>query len=110
MLLPRVQYKQEYFSDVGPAAVLMVDGAVLHGSRSSYSITWNNGALVITDNTGQDGVQTVRQPFRLDVTDLTLAFDTNGNAGKGYRLYRAAFDRKPDNEGLGSGSPPLTAD
>ena len=57
--------------------------------------------MTITDRVGQDGVQTVRNPFRIDFTDLTLAFDMEGNAGKAYRLYRAAFDRKPDSAGLG---------
>jgi uncharacterized protein YkwD len=101
MILPRVQYKNQYFSDAGPAAFLTVDGAVLHGARSSYTITRSNDTLVIRDNTGQDGVQIVRAAGRLDFTDVSLAFDTEGNAGKGYRLYRAAFDRKPDNVGLG---------
>lgn len=30
----------------------------------------------------------------------TLALDIDGNAGQAYRLYQAAFDRVPDNEGL----------
>jgi Ca2+-binding RTX toxin-like protein len=33
--------------------------------------------------------------------DRTLAFDIDGNSGQAYRLYRAAFDRKPDLGGLG---------
>jgi Ca2+-binding RTX toxin-like protein len=37
---------------------------------------------------------------RLCYTDGTLAFDTDGNAGQAYRLYQAAFERTPDNEGL----------
>lgn len=31
----------------------------------------------------------------------TIAFDFDGNAGKAYRLYQAAFDREPDADGLG---------
>lgn len=37
---------------------------------------------------------------RVHFTDGILAFDTEGNAGKVYRLYQAAFDRVPDTEGL----------
>lgn len=99
--LPRVQYQGRYFSDPGPAARLRVEGAVLNGSLASYSISLVNDVLTITDRLGSDGVQTVRQPFRLDFSDLSLAFDVDGNAGKAYRLYRAAFDRKPDSVGLG---------
>lgn len=38
---------------------------------------------------------------RLQFEDGVLAFDVDGNAGKLYRLYKAAFDREPDAEGLG---------
>jgi hypothetical protein len=31
----------------------------------------------------------------------TTAFDLDGNAGKAYRIYKAAFDRTPDTAGLG---------
>ncbi|QHF05969.1 MULTISPECIES: DUF4214 domain-containing protein [Pseudomonas syringae group] len=39
---------------------------------------------------------------RVQFDDGTLAVDINAgqNAGSGYRLYQAAFDRKPDNDGL----------
>lgn len=37
---------------------------------------------------------------RVSFANGTLAFDLDGNAGKVYRLYQAAFDRKPDVEGL----------
>jgi hypothetical protein len=29
-----------------------------------------------------------------------LAFDTDGIAGQAYRIYKAAFNRTPDNDGL----------
>jgi hypothetical protein len=38
---------------------------------------------------------------RLHFDDGFLAFDTDGNAGEAYRLYQAAFDRVPDEVGLG---------
>lgn len=101
VLVPKVEYQGLYVSDGGTAALVAVDGAVLHGPRSSYSLTRANGVLTIRDNVGQDGVQTVHNPFRLDFTDGTLAFDIDGNAGKAYRLYRAAFNRKSDDAGLG---------
>ena len=37
---------------------------------------------------------------RIQFTDRTLALDIEGNAGQAYRLYKAAFDRTPDIEGL----------
>ncbi|CAN7665315.1 DUF4214 domain-containing protein [Rhizobium sp. LjRoot30] len=38
---------------------------------------------------------------RVSFRDLTIAFDDDGMAGIGYRIYQAAFDRVPDYVGLG---------
>lgn len=38
---------------------------------------------------------------RIVFRDGVLAFDVDGAAGQAYRLYRAAFDRRPDADGLG---------
>lgn len=38
---------------------------------------------------------------RIHFTDRAIALDIDGNAGQAYRLYKAAFDRTPDKEGLG---------
>lgn len=101
LLLPRAELYGMVDTDPGTPALVTVDGAVLTGPRSSYTISRSNGVLTIVDNTGRDGTQTVRDPFRIDFTDITLAFDVDGNAGQAYRLYRAAFNRKPDSGGLG---------
>lgn len=98
---PRIELQGLYYGDDGMPVQTVVEGAVLHGPRAAYTLTRRDGVLTIVDNTGLDGTQTVRNPFRLDFTDLTLAFDIDGNAGKAYRLYRAAFNRKPDAAGLG---------
>lgn len=38
---------------------------------------------------------------RIHFTDQAIALDISGKAGQAYRLYKAAFDRKPDKAGLG---------
>lgn len=101
VLVPRAERQGLYDTDPGAAAVVHVDGALLTGPRSAYSITRHDGVLTIVDTSGRDGTQTVRDPFRIDFSDQTLAFDIDGNAGRTYRLYRAAFNRKPDGPGLG---------
>ncbi len=101
VLVPRVQYQGLYYGDSGTPAYVAVDGAVLHGPRAWYTLALAGGVLTVTDNAGTDGVQTVRNPYRLDFTDVSLAFDVDGNAGKAYRLYRAALGRQPDLPGLG---------
>lgn len=37
---------------------------------------------------------------RAQFADRAVAFDVDGNAGRAYRIYQAAFDRTPDTEGL----------
>jgi hypothetical protein len=38
---------------------------------------------------------------RVILNDIAIAYDFAGTAGQAYRLYQAAFDRKPDLAGLG---------
>lgn len=100
LLVPRAELHGLYDTDAGNPALVSVDGAVLTGPRASYTVSRRDGVLTIVDNSGRDGTQTVRDPFRLDFTDMTLAFDIDGNAGQTYRLYRAAFNRTPDAGGI----------
>ncbi|GAB2840390.1 hypothetical protein GCM10027277_04180 [Pseudoduganella ginsengisoli] len=74
-----------------------LDTVVYGGAKSTYTV--NNGtALQIVDNTGTDTLISIE---RVQFADGALAFDTSGTAGQAYRLYRAAFNRTPDDKGLG---------
>lgn len=77
------------------------DFLVMSGRLGEYSITGTTGNFVIKDVVGTDGTDTVTQVERLLFTDAALAFDLDGAAGQAYRLYQAAFGRKPDLAGLG---------
>jgi hypothetical protein len=55
----------------------------------------------LTDKTGLEGRDTLYDVERFQFSDVTLALDASGAAGKVYRLYQAAYDRKPDAGGLG---------
>ncbi|MDT8878363.1 DUF4214 domain-containing protein [Halomonas saccharevitans] len=44
---------------------------------------------------------TLHDVERVHFTDSSVAFDVDGSAGQAYRLYKATFDRLPDEEGLG---------
>ena len=44
---------------------------------------------------------TLQKIERLQFKDQSIALDTDGVAGQGYRIYKAAFDRIPDSGGLG---------
>ncbi|TFW28262.1 DUF4214 domain-containing protein [Massilia horti] len=70
------------------------------GAPASYTIARDALGVVVTDNAGtQDRLINVERLHFGD--DTWLALDIDGAAGQAYRLYRAAFDRAPDLDGLG---------
>ncbi|MFZ6712507.1 DUF4214 domain-containing protein [Undibacterium sp. TC9W] len=78
-----------------------LDTLVYTGKMANYTISGNATSLVVKDNFGKDGTDTAGQVERLQFADVTVAFDVNGVAGQAYRIYQAAFGRKPDLAGLG---------
>lgn len=61
----------------------------LDGSDRTFHVTLDEHTVVLSS------------VERVDFNDRSVAFDEAGNAGAAYRLYTAAFDRTPDEEGLG---------
>jgi len=80
-----------------------VDKAVYTGSSKDYKITLGaDGKVTVADAVAnRDGTDALVGVERVNFADKSVAFDINGNAGAGYRLYKAAFDRQPDSAGLG---------
>jgi hypothetical protein len=80
-------------------AVRSTSGAeVFTGNVSQYTI--NRDALSVTDIvTGS--ARTVGANALLSFADTTVALDLAGSPGQAYRMYQAAFNRKPDLGGLG---------
>jgi hypothetical protein len=76
-----------------------LDTAVFSGIRSEYTLT--KTASGMTAASAAEGTDALIHIERLQFTDKALAFDLDGNAGQAYRLYQAAFDRVPDQGGLG---------
>ncbi len=79
---------------------LGLDAAIFAGDRSDYVVTAApNGFRIFSDGLATDtrlfGVE------RLLFDDAVVALDIDGNGGAAYRLYQAAFDRAPDEVGLG---------
>jgi hypothetical protein len=75
-----------------------IDTAYFSGFQSSYKISKSGTAMTVS---GPDGTDTLLNIERLKFDDKAFAFDIDSNAGQAYRLYQAAFDRKPDQAGLG---------
>lgn len=78
-----------------------IDTAVYHAPRASYSVTKSDAGWTIADKSGTGGVDQVSQVERLRFSDTMFALDIDGNGGQVYRTYQAAFNRAPDQAGLG---------
>jgi Ca2+-binding RTX toxin-like protein len=71
------------------------------GSLDDYLIQSGKGVTEITALSGALAGDRLLGIDRVSFDDAVLALDVDGNAGQVYRLYQAAFDRVPDQGGLG---------
>jgi len=78
-----------------------VDSIKMAGRVDDYLISGTLKQFRIEDQVGNDGIDTANSIERLLFSDGAIAFDIDGDAGQAYRLYQAAFARKPDLLGLG---------
>lgn len=83
-----------------------IDTALYGGARAQYALEpLYDMNLYVADLRGgaQDGKDWLVDVERLVFADGALALDTGPEdvAGRAYRIYRAAFDRAPDEAGLG---------
>ncbi len=72
-----------------------LDVITFSNARAGSSIVTSGNQITV------DGATQLTNVERLQFSDGTLAFDLDGTAGQTYRLYKAAFDRAPDQAGLG---------
>lgn len=68
--------------------------------RSNYVITASADGYVVTDIGGQSTPRIVGKSSILRFADVSITMDADGRYGQIYRLYQAAFRRRPDIEGL----------
>jgi Ca2+-binding RTX toxin-like protein len=81
-----------------------LDYAAFGANLQSYRVTRSDGAIRV-ENAVTGEVDIATDVERLQFGDFlsgitTVAYDVDGNAGKVYRLYQAAYDRKPDDWGF----------
>ena len=57
------------------------------------------GATTTVTKVKQGGRDQLTGVERIQFTDGILAFDASGDLGQAYRLYQAAFNRTPDQDG-----------
>jgi hypothetical protein len=78
-----------------------IDEAFYNGYRNDYSVLADGGQFWVKDYVGADGLDLLMNVERLNFKDGAVALDIDGNGGEAYRLYQAAFNREPDEVGLG---------
>jgi len=76
------------------------DKVYYSAKAASYSVRYQSGLFSVSENANSGNADTLSGIERLHFSDLRLALDIEGNAGQAYRLYQAAFNRKPDLGGL----------
>lgn len=79
-----------------------LDSSIYSGVLKEYVIN-KHSSTVVDKQPNRDGKDTVLNIERLKFIDLNWAFDTEAGqvSGEAYRLYKAAFDRTPDADGIG---------
>lgn len=77
-----------------------MDTAIFNGVAAGFNVSKTGGGYQVRVNASGD-VDSLVNVERLQFADKSIALDVNGTAGQAYRLYQAAFGRKPDLEGLG---------
>ena len=77
------------------------DTAAYLGNRSNYAITRSSSGITVVDQSNAEMTDQLVGVERIRFRDVSIAYDADGEAGQAYRLYQAAFNRKPDEAGLG---------
>lgn len=85
-------------SVMGTAAI---DRAIYAGRKADYTITSDGNSITVKNNANGIDIDKLFNIERIQFSDVAVAFDGNAQAGQAYRLYQAAFDRKPDLPGIG---------
>ena len=77
-----------------------LDTVIMAGQASAFNVSKTGAGYQVRVNASGD-VDSLVNVERLQFSDKSVALDINGTAGQAYRIYQAAFGRKPDLEGLG---------
>lgn len=77
-----------------------VDIARFTAAYDTYQVSRSGETISVTSSSSGEGRDTLANVERIEFSNGYLAFDLDGTAGQTFRLYRAAFDREPDQAGL----------
>jgi hypothetical protein len=74
------------------------DTAVIRGNKAQSTVAIMGGTAKVS---GPDGNDTLYNIERIRFDDVTISQDVQGSMGQAFRMYQAAFNRHPDQAGLG---------
>jgi Domain of unknown function (DUF4214)/PKD domain len=74
---------------------------IIPGERRSYNLSVSKTKTLIGVSRVASLAHFEKPSLEIRLQDISLTFDEEGEAGKLYRLYRAAFGRSPDVRGFG---------
>lgn len=77
-----------------------LDAVVYNSPSTDFRIERGVYGVTVTDRTGKYGSDNLIDVERIQFADKMVGLDIEGNVGQIYRLYRAAYDRVPDQDGL----------
>jgi hypothetical protein len=75
-----------------------IDTAIYDETSANATIRKISSGYTVASSAG--GNDTLINVERLQFLDKIIALDIDGTAGQAYRIYKAAFNRTPDNSGL----------
>lgn len=78
-----------------------IDRAIYAGRKADYTISSDGTSITVKSKAAGTDIDKLFNVERIQFSDVSVAFDGNAQGGQAYRLYQAAFDRKPDMPGLG---------
>ena len=89
-------------SSVSASIATAPHSVTVPGYRFEYRIARTDvGSIVVTRLADRSITTYPASTLSLEFADRLVSLDAEGTPGKAYRLYQAAFNRKPDQSGLG---------
>ena len=77
-----------------------IDMAYINGVSTDFVIRIDKGKAFISQKDSLN-IDTLKSVERIEFTDKMMALDIDGVSGSAYRIYKAAFNRVPDSDGIG---------
>ncbi len=80
-------------NDVLTGLTTQIDFARFYGISSDFSMTRSNYQIIVKDNAGSEGIDTLKDIDRVIFSNSSFAFDIDGNAGVVAKILGAVFGK-----------------